>query len=109
MTYQHQELTNGRWNKLSLEEQMANIGAEVGRAINWKKKGNEEYSKKAFYRALELVALTKKDPKHLSHLKEITRLYEVLGDYFVGDNQYGSTEENWNSYFYPFNYAARTI
>jgi hypothetical protein len=31
-----------RWNSLTIYEQMANIGVEVGRSINWKKKGNKE-------------------------------------------------------------------
>ncbi len=43
-----------RWKDLSINEQMANIGAEVGRSINWKKKGNLEMSMNAFYRTLEL-------------------------------------------------------
>jgi len=34
-----------RWFKLSLAEQLANIGSEVIRAINWKEKGREDYSK----------------------------------------------------------------
>ena len=53
MNYQHKNLLeNGRWFDLSLMEQMANIGAEVGRAINWKNKANLEYSRFAFERAL---------------------------------------------------------
>ena len=46
---QHKDLALGRWQKFSLLEQMANIGAEVGRAINWKNR-NEENSKMAFER-----------------------------------------------------------
>ncbi|MFC1627468.1 hypothetical protein ACFL18_02875 [Patescibacteria group bacterium] len=34
----HQNLKKGRWNKLSLIEQMANIGSEISRTINWKQK-----------------------------------------------------------------------
>ena len=37
----HQELASGRWRTLSLLEQMANIGSEVGRAINAREQKNE--------------------------------------------------------------------
>lgn len=108
MNYQHKNLANGRWFAMNIFEQMANIGAEVGRAIIWKNKANLEYSNFAFERALELLWLTIEDKKnHGPKLKELCYLKEVLGDYFMGDNQYGSSDENLNKYFYPFNFAAR--
>ena len=109
MTFQHKNLLkNGHWFGFSFMEQMANIGAEVGRAINWRNKANLEYSRLAFERALELLWLTIEDRKnHGPKLKELCRLKEVLGDYFMGENQYGSSDELWNKYFYPFNFAAR--
>jgi hypothetical protein len=108
VNFQHQGLSAERWAGLSLYEQMANIGSEVERALSWQAKGNEEYSRLAFYRSLELVDLTLQDTKHRSHLQEITRLRECLADFFVGDRSYGSTSDNWRKYFYPFNLAART-
>jgi len=36
MNIQHKELAAGRWNKLSFVEQMANVGSEVERTINWR-------------------------------------------------------------------------
>jgi len=104
---QHKELSLGRWSRLSFCEQMANIGSEVGRAINWRKKGNPDYSRLAFERALELLDLTIEDKTNLKRLREIVRLREVLADYFAFDNIYGSTDENVNNYFLAFNYAAR--
>lgn len=56
-----------RWNQFSIHEQMANIGAEVGRAINWRNKKNSEMSKNALYRALELIDFTVEDKKTLIH------------------------------------------
>ena len=106
MSYIHKNLADGRWIMLSFAEQMANIGAEIGRAINWKKR-DEKLSQLAFERGIELLDLTIDDKKnHGSRLGELCRLKEVLGDYFMGDNEYGSTKENWNSYFYFFNAAA---
>ena len=107
MSYQHKELAAGRWRELPLGEQMANIGGEVERALSWREKGNAEYSRKAFERALELTDLTLADPHRRSHLKEIARLREALVDYFHGANEFESTEISWRKYFSHFTYAAR--
>lgn len=92
---------------MTFVEQMANIGSEVERAINWRKKNNTEYSRLAFDRALELLDLTLVSTKSMACLKELSRLREALADYFVFDNSYNSTDEKWHQYFFPFNYAAR--
>lgn len=106
MNYQHKTLARGRWFKLSLVEQMANIGAEVGRAIKWRKKDGR-CAELAFERALELFDLTMADSKNKKRLKEIARLREAFGDYFKYQNVYQTTAKFWNDYFYAFNYAAR--
>ncbi|KKQ21517.1 MAG: hypothetical protein A3G45_02390 [Candidatus Staskawiczbacteria bacterium RIFCSPLOWO2_12_FULL_37_15] len=102
----HKELTKEKWQKLPFFEQMANIGAEIGRTMNWQKK-DKELSDAAFYRGIELLDSTIEDKKNRKKLKELCRLRETLADYFCFDNIYGSTDEKWNNYFYPFNYAAR--
>ena len=86
---------------------MANIGAEVGRAINWKNKNKLEMSKNAFYRALELIDFSVEDLKNKRLLKEILRLRELLVDYLAGDNIFKSSDKGWDKFFYPFNFAAR--
>src|SRR6185295_243340 len=99
MSYVHKNLAGGRWFTFSFSQQMANIGAEVGRAITWAQK-DQKLSQAAFERGLELLDLTIDDKKNRGgKLRELCRLKEVLGDYFIGENEYGSTEENWNSYF----------
>ena len=107
MNYQHKELAQGRWFKLSFFEQMANIGSEVERAMRWRNKANQKYSQPAFERALELLDLTISDSKNLKRLKELTRTREALADYFAFNNDYHSTDKSWSNYFYPFNYASR--
>lgn len=102
----HNDLSD-RWHTFSLFEQMANIGAEVGRTFVWKKKQNEKMWKNAMYRALELFDLTVADENNKSSLKEICRAREVFLDHALGDNQYSSTPEGWDKYFLPFNKAAR--
>lgn len=107
MKYQHQKLASGKWEKMSFMEQMANIGSEIERTILWKKKQNMNYSEKAFERGLELLSLTIADKKNKKRLKELTRLYECLVDYFKFDNQFKSSDQLWQKYFYAFNFAVR--
>lgn len=105
MSPQHPELAAGRWQSFSLLEQLANVGSEIERTLNWAAKNNPDYSRMAFERGLELLGLTIADPRHRHRLKELTRLREVLLDYFVGENQFGSAESSWRSYFHPYGMA----
>lgn len=107
MNYQHKNLAKGRWEKLSFFEQMANIGSEIQRTINWREK-NPEYSRLAFERALELIDLTIKDKRNHTkgRLKELLRMREFLADYFCFDNIYKSNDKSWQNYFLAFSYAA---
>lgn len=100
----HKELAQGRWFELDLIEQLANIGMDVDRAFRWKNRGNIEYGQLAFERALDLIDLTKADPKNKRRLKEVCRAREFLIDHFMFDNQYNFTEEFWHDYFFQFNY-----
>lgn len=103
----HQNLTASHWFTFSLMEQLANIGCDIERTISWKAVGNDDYSKKAFERALELIDFTIADPKNRgAALKEIVRVREALVDHFVYDNEYLTTDAMWQSYFFDFNYAA---
>jgi len=104
---QHPSLTSGRWAKLSFSEQMANIGSEIERTIKWRNKNNSDYANQAFERGLELLTLAINSQTQYSKLKELTRLRECLLDFFLGNNQYHSTQESWQKYFYNFNYLAR--
>ena len=105
MTYQHRELAAGRWKELTFLEQMANVGAEIGRTITWKGKGRPEYSRRAFERALELLDLTVADSKNSGRLRELLRVREALADHFVFDNYYQSSDESWRRYFGCFERA----
>ncbi|NTU46810.1 hypothetical protein HGA88_04230 [Candidatus Roizmanbacteria bacterium] len=96
------------WKDRSLPEQMANIGAEVGRSLNWRKKGNPQMSTNAFYRALELFDCTVADKKNKDRLSEILRVREFYVDYMIGENQYQFTDEAWEKYFLYFTIAARS-
>jgi len=102
----HQGMTAERWAQLPLCERLANVGSEVHRAISWRQR-NREFARTAVERALELLDLTlvtvaDEQPR----LRELARLRETLVDYFVCDNQYGSSDELWERYFDAFTHAA---
>ena len=107
MNVQHKELAAGRWKESSFLEQMANVGSEVERALNWRAKNNIAYSRQAFERALELMDLTLESAKSLARLRELARVREAIVDYFFGTNQALSTDALWRKYFSCFTYAAR--
>lgn len=110
MTIRHPSLAGGRWNTFSFPEQMANIGSEVERTIRWKGKDNAKQSELAFERALELLDFSLADPKNSGpRRRELTRVREVLVDFFAGENEYGSSDELWQKYFFAFTYYAAKI
>jgi len=45
--------------------------------------------------------------KNVKRLKELTRVYEMLIDYFYFDNKYNTSEIFWKKYFFAFIYATR--
>lgn len=97
---------NDRWKTLPFLVQMANVGSEVERALRWKAKNNPAYCEKALDRALELLDLTLATATRFRRLKELARARELLVDYFLGSNQYCSTEAAWRKYFFSFACAA---
>ena len=96
-----------RWHRMSLLEQLGNVGSEVDRVIAWRQHGNEQFATNALYRVLELMDLTIADPRWLGRLKELTRAREIMCDLFVGDNVYNTPPEYLSKYFYQFALAAR--
>jgi len=107
MNRQHRELAGGRWKELSFLNQMANIGSEIERALNWKKKDRSDYCKSSFERALELLDITIENSAGFPRIKELARAREVLVDYFFETNYFASSDESWRKYFFPFMLAAR--
>ncbi|MBU0459139.1 hypothetical protein KJ652_05525 [Patescibacteria group bacterium] len=103
----HKDLAAGRWNQLTLAEQLGNIGSEISRVLRAKENNNEERYKNALDRALELIDLTINDPKNKHRLREICRVREVVADYFAGNNEYCSSGESLNKYFMYFAISAR--
>jgi hypothetical protein len=104
----HASLASGRWWTLTLAEQLANSGADVGRAIRAKAARDDVRFVAALDRCLELLDLTMADPRWAGpRLREIARVREVVCDFLVGDNVYGSTPESLDGYFMAFAFASR--
>ncbi len=84
----HKDLAeSGRWSEMPFAQQMANIGSEVFRAENWKKKGKPARMQNAVDRALELLDFTVQTMLHDHRTpRELLRLRELICDYFYGDN-----------------------
>lgn len=103
----HANLSPERWHSMSLVEQMGNIGTEVARALRARESGDAERMTLALERALTLFDLTSSDPGLRSRQKEIRRAREVVLDYLVGDNDWGSSASDLDGYFLPYAVAAR--
>lgn len=106
MPFLHKELASGKWQNLSLVEQLGNIGSEVSRASRWQNK-----DKKLFWgaveRALELFDLTLGDNRWKGRRLEIARAREVFCDAVSDRKEYGSSLEDLDRYFLQFALAAR--
>lgn len=111
MSFKHKELAAGRWNRLSLAEQMGNIGSEVLRASRNGPTLLAAKDEKLFWgaveRALELFDLTLSDPRWKGRYFEIGRAREVFCDAVYGGKLYKSSFRELSKYFDNFALAAR--
>ncbi len=105
----HHDLAAGRWQQLSLVEQLANIGSEAHRASTAKALGNETRLAAALDRFLELFYLTLADGRWIGRRRELARAREVALDFLVGENVHGTSPESLDAYFLPFAVAARAL
>lgn len=51
----HKSLADGCWHTFSFMDQLVHVGTDIERAINGRKRGEEEDSEKALQRCLELL------------------------------------------------------
>lgn len=108
MAFIHKNLAAGGWQRLSLAEQMGNIGSEVNRALYWQKTGNKEDAQKSAWRALELIDLTLADKRWQGRIFELGRLREIFCDMFFGEKPYYNVSpESLQNYFLSFAMLAR--
>ena|SRR3989344_4108942 len=95
-----------RWQRMTLAEQMGNIGSEVSRATNAQDK-NEKRFQAAISRGLELFDLTISDSRWHGRLREIGRAKDVFMDAVTGGTEYQSDLQSLQKYFDQFAYASR--
>lgn len=103
-------INKDRWGAMSLIEQMANIGSEVGRTRKWMEKGKLQMAEGAFDRGLDLFDATIKlgrgnlDSRPCL-LKELCRARELFASSFL-ENDLESLEY-LDRYFGQFAVAFR--
>lgn len=106
----HKKLASGKWNDMSLAQQLGNIGSEVNRSIVSFNKGDNERFQSAFERTLELFDLTINDERWKSRLKEINRSREVFCSLFFNQDEFKNLKkemDSFNEYFLQFGMLAR--
>ena len=87
-----------KWMKMSLAQQMGNIGSEFSRMTSLKRKGDLKNAQNSFDRVLELLDLTISQRKN----RELFRLREVICDLFLGSNIYKVSTKYLKDYFLFF-------
>ena len=104
--FHHESLAAGRWFTFTLDEQLGNVGSEVSRMI--KARGDKERYQNAAMRCLELLDLTISDPRWKGpRLKELCRVRGLFLDTVWGINEFKTSLEDLDKYFYHFAYASR--
>lgn len=88
------------WHKLSLEEQLGNIGSEFQRWI-------KTASDKSYEEVLALLDITIADKRWRDKLGELTRLREVICDLAQGSKLYSADARTLEQYFLGFGMLAR--
>ena len=81
----HKELTLESWSKLPQKAQILNIGSELSRAISFENLKDREKVKECIERGLELLDLTMLDPRWGRKLRDLLRIREALGFFYITD------------------------
>lgn len=106
----HPSLAAGRWQSLSLVEQLANVGSEVDRAIRAHAQARPDRFERALDRALELFDLTATDPRWTQHRRrEILRAREQFCRIFFDETAERDLASYLGKYFLQFAVAARRL
>ena len=104
----HASLAAGRWQTLTLMEQLGNVGSEVERAIRAHEQRWPDGGENALARSLELFDLTAADPRWKLHQRrEILRAREQFCRVFFDDTAEPDLADYLRKYFLQFAIAAR--
>ena len=91
-----------KWFDMSVGEQISNIGSEVSRAIAWKNKGNDKRKIGFCNKSIAFLKLSMEDPKNKHRVGEFSFCIEELKDFFIGNNEYNTTDEMLHKYYDAF-------
>jgi hypothetical protein len=104
----HPAAASGRWGAMTLVEQMANVGSEVGRSVRAHADGKTARFDHALARALELFDLTAADVRWAGpRRREILRAREEFCRLFFDPTVGPESPAGLDSYFLQFAVAAR--
>jgi len=104
----HASLAAGRWQALTLMEQLGNVGSEVERALRAHAQARTDRFERALDRALELFDLTASDPRwELHQRREVLRAREQFCRVFYDDTAEPDLADYLRKYFLQFAVAAR--
>jgi hypothetical protein len=94
-------LENGNWYERSILDQLGNIGAEAGRAIQAKSINNPNKLEWAWHRMDELFCATLRDARWrgTGKLRETLRAREVTYSFLDDSNLYSETSESLERYW----------
>ena len=98
----HSDALIQSWSKLTLPQQLGNVGSEGSRMLKWRGK-DDAIAERAFERMLELIDLTLQSQTDGSRLREIARAREVLVQTWQSQTTADSPEwVSLNRYFFQF-------
>ena len=100
----HSTVAAGRWQQMSIAEQLGNVGSEYERMVGARRKGNKEREVSARARYLELLDLTLSDSRWAGpRRRELARVREQSLVEFEKGNSQGTSR-----YFLQFATLARS-
>lgn len=104
----HADLAAGRWESLTLVEQLANVGSEVDRAIKAHEAGRADRRDAAVDRGLELFDLTAADQRWRGpRRREVLRARDEFCALFWDEHEQPGAAASLSRYFLHFAVAAR--
>ncbi len=91
-----------KWWKMTVGQQIANVGSEVARAIRNKRRGDMERAEEFCIHAVEMLGYSKLDPKNVNRRKELMLAQEELVDYILGENRFNNDDKSIMKWYDAF-------
>ena len=87
---------------------LGNVGAEIERMFDWRRRGDEEQVRRSLARALDLLDRALAPPLSSGARRELFRLREVMCGQVYNPALYNVAPETLSKYFLPFALLSRT-